>query len=636
MRLLIITTCLLLFFTTISAQQNYDVSLISKELMPYATAIIRNSETTIEVKDLNNVNYHIVKAITVLNKNGDNRGRLVVEYDKITELKSIKGSIYNSFGKQISKFSKSDCEDFSNAHDFSLFEDARVKVYTPAVTEYPYTIVYDYEYRSKETLDIGSWEPVEHTGVAVEKSSFTFICKQDFNINYKAENISDKPFISTDSHGLKTYTWQLNNQKAIRNEPFSPYHNSFLPRIQLAPQNFTYYGIGGTYNSWADLGKWEYNNLIANRQDLDPATVQHIKEITKDIADPKLKAKRVYEYMQNKTHYISVQVGIGGIQPFLAADVDRQNYGDCKALVNYTQALLKAIDINSYYCIVQSDYDYAVGLQSDFASLGQGNHAILCIPFKNDTTWTDCTSQTLPFGYLGSFTDDRNVLACTPEGGKLLHTPKYTLKDNLKSRKANFVIDNTGAISGSMTTIFKGVDYEYRDELINEPRTEQNKMLQKIYPINNLLINKLDIKQEKTFTPSTTEDIMLQAKDYASLSDGKYYFLLNPVNRVEETPKEIRNRMNDVYIARGSTDEDEITYTIPAGYHLDKEPLNVSVEKPFGKFSALMVLVGNQLVYKRKLQFIDGTYIKDTYQDLVDFYQTIVDADSYTITLAKN
>ncbi len=38
--------------------------------------------------------------------------------------------------------------------------------------------------------------------------------------------------------------------------------------------------------------------------------------------------------MQGKTHYISIQVGIGGYQPFLASDVDRLNYGDCKALVN--------------------------------------------------------------------------------------------------------------------------------------------------------------------------------------------------------------------------------------------------------------------------------------------------------------
>jgi hypothetical protein len=49
-----------------------------------------------------------------------------------------------------------------------------------------------------------------------------------------------------------------------------------------------------------------------------------------------------------------------------------------------------------------------------------------------------------------------------------------------------------------------------------------------------------------------------------------------------------------------------------------------------------MVLTGNQLVYKRKMQIIGGTYSKDTYQDLVDFYQDVVDADAYTVTLIKN
>ena len=160
-------------------------------------------------------------------------------------------------------------------------------------------------------------------------------------------------------------------------------------------------------------------------------------------------------------------------------------------------------------------------------------------------------------------------------------------------------------------------------------------MLQKIYPINNLEIKNFDIKQNKTFDPVTDENIKLSAKEYASLNDGKYFFMLNPVNRMEAPPKQVRNRHNDVYINRGYTENDEITYTLPGGCRSDKELLNVSIDKPFGKFSASMTITGSQLVYKRKLQIIDGTYSKDSYQDLVDFYQGIVDADDYTVSLVK-
>jgi len=46
-------------------------------------------------------------------------------------------------------------------------------------------------------------------------------------------------------------------------------------------------------------------------------------------------------------------------------------------------------------------------------------------------------------------------------------------------------------------------------------------------------------------------------------------------------------------------------------------------------------LNGRQLTFSRHLEMINGTYSKDTYQDLVDFYQSIADTDVYTMTLVK-
>jgi hypothetical protein len=127
----------------------------------------------------------------------------------------------------------------------------------------------------------------------------------------------------------------------------------------------------------------------------------------------------------------------------------------------------------------------------------------------------------------------------------------------------------------------------------------------------------------------------VHARDYATQANGKLFFMLNSFDRYGNPPAQVQNRVNDVYINRGYTQQDEVTYTLPPGYKLEKTPLNYSVNKPFGSLTVSLAINGNKLTYKRKLQVIDGTYSKDVYQDLVDFYQTVSDADGYDISLIK-
>lgn len=629
---------LILFFITslsANAQQNYAASLIPKELLPYASSVVRDDETSVEIKDLDNVIYHYKKVITVLNKNGDDDAEIVIWHNKMRTIKYIKGFVYNELGKQIDKFSDSKFEDVNAQDGFSLYDDTKVKHYKPTAADYPYTVEYEYEVHEKQSLNLGSWEPNPGTGIAVEKSAYTITCKPDFNIRYKEINMPSVRNIVTDANtGFKTYSWQVNDLKAIKPEPYEPNSNKYLSMVKFAPEKFSYGGMNGTYTNWNELGKWIYDHLLVDRRDIPAETIAHVQQITAGITDPKLKAKKIYEYMQSKTRYVSIVEGIGGWQPMLAADVDKQNYGDCKALVNYMQALLKSINITSWYCKVYAG-DNKTNL-NEFATMDQTNHIILCIPFENDTTWCDCTSQVLPFGYLGSFTDDRTVLACTPEGGKLLHTPRYTAANNLESRKADFVLNADGSLSGEMTTAFKGVKYEYRDYVIEQSQTERLKSIQEIYPITNLDIQKLEYKQDKSLDPVTTESINLKAPEYASTDNGRITFLPNAANRVYGSPKRVINRKTDVYINEGYTDEDEIIYTLPMGYHSEYMPPEVAIKKPFGSFTATSTIKDGKLVYKRKLQLIGGTYPKDTYDDLVDFFQSVVDADASTVTLIKN
>ncbi|TWR26866.1 DUF3857 domain-containing protein [Mucilaginibacter achroorhodeus] len=633
----VLTFLFCLFFAGVAmAQANYAVSAIPKDLLPYASAVVRNQNVVTEIKDPANTIYRIKKAVTILNENGDDIARIVLFYDKSRAIKSIKGATYDEFGKLVSKFSEKNFNDEGTSDGFSLYQDSRVKHYLPTIGSYPYTIEYEVEMRFKQTLVLPDWNPVNEPGVAVEKSTYSFACKPDFKIAYKEINLPAKMVSGTTKEGLVTYNWEVNNLKAYRNEPYSPIAENYFARLKIAPKTFTYGGIPGSSSNWNELGKWTYDNLLKGRRDLLPATKDMVKQLTANITDPKEKAKKIYEYMQGKTRYISVQIGIGGFQPYPASEVDRLNYGDCKGLVNYTQALLEAANIPSWYCVVEAGAGKKISMLPDFATMDQGNHIILCLPFKNDTTFLECTSQKIPFGFLSDFTDDRTVLACTPEGGKLLHTPKYTAAQNLQTRTAQFNITDSGDLIGEVTAIYKGTQYDNPEELVDEPFTEQVKTLRKQYNyLPNLEIEKLSLKQDKLQMPVSTETIKLSAGEFASTDNGKIYFSLNPLNR-SRSLKGVRNRINPVYINRGYTDEDEITYILPKGYHPETEGWHVNIDEPFGKYHASVKIADGKLTYKRSLKVIDGTYGKETYSKLVEFYQKIADNDAYTVSLVKN
>ena len=130
----------------------------------------------------------------------------------------------------------------------------------------------------------------------------------------------------------------------------------------------------------------------------------------------------------------------------LASDVDRVGYGDCKALTNYTKALLNVVGVPSYNTLLYRN-PTKTNIESDFVAM-QGDHMILCIPQNGTNIFLECTSQDSPFGYQGTFTDDRDVLVVKPEGGEIVRTKIYEDIGNTQTGKGTYTINENGDFSG--------------------------------------------------------------------------------------------------------------------------------------------------------------------------------------------
>ncbi|RZK79635.1 MAG: DUF3857 domain-containing protein [Pedobacter sp.] len=611
----------------------YNVQDIPVTLKNRANAVIRNMETTTDMRAAENVIFTVKKVVTVLNKNGNERAALGLYYNKNTQIKSVKGLILNESGIAVGKFGLNNFTDESAVSDFSLFEDDRIKHYTPLSDTYPYTVVYEYEMRFKQNLNLPEWYANPYPDVAVVQSSYTFICKPGDKIRIKEYNFKGVPeLIKNDK--LESYKWTVNSINAFKTEPYGPDPDTYLTYIKVAAEKFSYYGHQGSYKDWNELGKWVYDDLIKSRQVLPAETRKMVTELVKGAANNKEKAKLIYEFLQKKTRYISVQVGIGGFQPFAASEVDKLSYGDCKALVNYAQTLLKAVDIESYYCVVFAG-NMKKSIDPDFASMDQGNHIILCLPFEKDTTWLECTSQDNPFGYLGTFTDDRLVLACTPDGGKVLRTPALKTLNNVLKREAELQLGNDGSLKGNIMSIFGGSQYDNYDRLINKPYSEQLKLIKEIYDIDNIAFSDLKLVQEKKIEPATMESVNILIPKYAPENSKHVYLTLNAFNKANVIP-EVRNRLLPVYINRGYTDIDNIVYNLPEGYKIDFMPKDVNVQSAFGSYSLKAKLEGRRLTYTRALFLNSGTFPAADYVKFADFFNMVSSGDRNKVVFSVN
>lgn len=606
------------------SQSEYAIDQIPAGLKSNANSVIRDMQTTVDMKDIDQVLIAVKKVVTVWNKNGDARAELAIHYDKSTVIQRIKGQVIDAYGKQIYKFSQSDFSDESAVSKGSLYVDYRVKYYSPQLISYPYTVVYEYELRNKQNLILPEWYPNPYADQSIEHSKYVFISKPEDEVRIQERNSPGKAEIQT-TEKTKSYTWQMNNIAARKREPFAPDPDDYLPSVRIAAKQFSYYGHKGSYQNWEELGKWVYDDLIKNRQLLPESAINEVKALVNGINDEREKAKKIYEYVQKKTRYISVQIGIGGFQPMPAAEVQQLAYGDCKALVNYTQTLLKTVGIPSLYCVVNAG-STKKDIDPSFAGMEQGNHIILALPLKTDTVWLECTSSENPFGYLGDFTDDRTVFACTPEGGKILRTPKLSTAMNLLNTKATLQIDTLGNINGQLKTIHSGAQYDSNNNLIGQTKTEQLKLLKETYDIDNINFSDLELNQDKSLTPKTTTSLQLSIQKYAAKNNNLFYLELNLFNKTKTIP-EMKNRTLKVYINRGYTDEDELIYQLPEGYKIESLPTNKQINSPFGSYTASLRIEGKTIVYHRKMILNDGSYPAAQFKEFSTFINDINAAD---------
>ena len=630
LKLLSLILFLQLICFLLPAQSEYSVKNIPDSLLTNSTVVVRSEHYEVNVKKRNlvNIKYSVIK--TYLNSS-IKEVNLTINYDPESTIKNYSASIYDENGVLIKKVKKSEFNDF-NFSNWNEVSDSRVLNFNYPFPKFPITVVFDYEIKTTNTAFLPRWIPIKAYNTAIQNSKFSYQFSEKVNlkkVNKNFENYS----IEFSENGIQS-SFSLRNIKANSYESFSPALIESVPLLLIFTDQFHLEGVDGNFENWNNFGKWYFNEFLAMSGSISDEVKTEVLKLVESEKEDIDKAKIIYQYVQDKSRYISIQLGIGGWKPTSAMKVHESGYGDCKALTNYTMNLLKVVGIESYYTIINSSaskYD----IDKDVLAL-QGNHVILCLPtISSDTTWLECTSQTLPFGYVHGNIDERIALIIKSEGTKFTKTPAFTSAVNYQNQKFEINVDSIGNslvefkrkssgkfyLNSQLQNLTDKNQREYYSEKFN---SLANKNLTSIRFENN--------KEDIYFT----EKVILTGDLFGSILGRELIIPLFPFIEGINIPIKTKNRVQKIEIDRDEKFVDEYVISIPSGYKLEEAPINEQYISSFGNYKVEFTLKNNKLYVKRILENKSGIYSKNDYNKFRHFLKKCAKMDRTKIAFHKN
>jgi hypothetical protein len=621
------------FISVFTFGQKFPVSAIPDSLKENAGMVIRLEEKFYEIKSTGQAVLHERHVFTILNEKGDSYAKYRTYYNnKSVFVNYVNGYLYDATGKEVRHLKKKDLEDLPMYDGASLVNDERVKIADLYSHSYPYTVEFEEEDNLTELFQLEDWYPQADLSYSVEKSVYSITAPADYAIRYRMLNSDIHPVVES-VNNKKSYTWESHNLIALEVPPHSNYL-MYAPHLMIGPGNVEMGGYKGSMNTWNDFALF-YGSLQKGRDILPEETKQKVHELTKGLSSPQDKIAVLYNYLQQNSHYVGIQLGIGGWQTYDAVYVAKNKYGDCKALSNFMISLLKEAGIKGHAVVIRGGEDYF-----DFITnftYDPFNHVICCVPLDKDTIWLECTDQYLPPGYLSRFTSNRYGLFIDDNGGSLVHTPAYLMADNTQIRIISAVLDNEGNLGLESKTSYKAICQDRVEQFIHyNSQADQLTHLKSQFDLPTYEVLSFGYQEDYSRRlPIIHESLVLKVNNYAQITGKRIFINPNILTRSTEKLDEDKNRKLDMEIKDEFRHVDSVQISIPAGYEIESIFKDMELKSKFGKYKLVTHVTPDKIIFTRIHEQSSGRFPAAEYPEMKNFYGDIYEADHKSIVLVR-
>lgn len=247
-----------------------------------------------------------------------------------------------------------------------------------------------------EYIDRYTWERNWQTHIKRVVLNLPAAYQEQLNIVTFGDGVPE-PGITKVEDDRTRYEWVREKLPVRSNEKLDG------PMLQIGPTL-----LMSTIENWDELAAW-----YTKRLEESSIVTDEVKAVAKEWAEG---AETEDEIIRNLVfrvskdiRYVSLEFGIGGLQPQPVSYVLENGFGDCKDKANFLRVLLEEHGIESYFVLINTDHAGLV--EKRCVDYGYFDHAILMIKKSNgDVVFCDPTVKYGSVGLLYPTISDRPAL----------------------------------------------------------------------------------------------------------------------------------------------------------------------------------------------------------------------------------
>jgi tetratricopeptide (TPR) repeat protein/transglutaminase-like putative cysteine protease len=354
-----------------------------------------------------------------------------------------------------------------------------------------------------------------------------------------------------------------------------------------------------TFTRWAQVAAW-YANLEKGRTDPTPEIRAKTSELIQGRATELEKIAALYDYVAKNIRYVSLSFGLGRYQPHSAADVFKNQYGDCKDKHTLLAAMLQSAGFPSDAVLIP----FARKLDAEIPSPSQFDHMITAVPVSDQLIWMDSTAEVAPFRLLSPPLRNKTALLVEPDGaGNLVQTPMDPPFLSTQHVEIEARVNALGRLTATLRYFLRGDnEYALRVAFRRTPETQWKELGQTIAALDGI---KGEITNVKPSDPSDTEKPFELDLDFAQ---ANYLDWSNKKSKVGVPllaigmPDASEDSSDPIHLGSPLDVTMDLQMTLPANFTA-RAPVAVAVDRDYAEFKSSYRFENHVLTAQRTLNF---------------------------------